>query len=196
MIANGIRVGIAGSRLPDEVYQQLGRLSDPSEAAPVDVVDETMNLYRRVQLRSGARSDIVMRGPMETMVSFSETDDGVTGRSLDLAQPQFEMVATPRGNGSVSLRLTPEIHYGHSKQKFVGENGMFHIEAGRDQIIYDDLAITAELASGQTLVVTAAGPKHSIGGNFFQDERDEGKRTLLLIRLAQSQYDDLFDGGI
>lgn len=196
LIANGIRVGIAGSRLPDAVYQELGRLPDADDTQPTDVLAETMNLYRRVQLRSGARSDIVMRGPMETMVSFAEIDDGVTGQSLDLAQPQFAMVATPRGDGSVSLQLTPEIHYGQSKQKFVGENGVFHIEAGRDQITYDDLAITADLASGQTLVVTSAGPKHSIGGNFFQDEREEGNRTLLLIRLAQTQYDDLFGEDI
>ena len=191
LAANGFRVGIAGNQLPGRVYECLDQASEDCASDSLEQLEEGREKYRRIQIRKGTRSDLVMRAPMETMVSFSETGNAVSGQSLKDAQPQFALVATPRGDGGATILLTPEVHHGTPRQKFVGENGMFRIEPGRDKLVYEDLAIDIELATGQTLVVTGAGPRHSMGGNFFHEET--GSKKLLLIRLAQSQYDDLFE---
>ena len=191
LTANGFRVGIAGNQLPAPVYDCLEADCEDDPAGKLQALEEGGEKYRRIQLRAGARSDLVMSAPVETMVSFSDRGQGVSGQTLADAQPQFALVATPRGDGGATVTLTPEVHHGTTRQKFVGENGMFRIEPGRDKLVCDDLVINVELAMGQTLVVTGGGPRHSMGGNFFHEE--EGAKKLLLVRLAQSQYDDLFD---
>ena len=63
---------------------------------------------------------------------------------------------------------------------------------GREHQEFDELRMDTVLSPGQTLIVTCAPEARGLGGFFFAEAVGAGDRSLMLLRLAQSQYDDLF----
>ena len=194
---NGLRGGVVGLQLPsllraalDERQEGGGArrsLHDLSAAAPA------ASPNRRIQARSGRRTEIVTQDILESIIVLVDDGEGVAGRTFDQAQPVLALKAFPNGDGSANLELIPEIQYGPPRQRWTGRaNGMFQLEAGRDKQVFPHLKLDIKITPGQTLVVTADGPARSLGGNFFQGSTTDLPQKMLLIRLAQSQYDDLF----
>jgi hypothetical protein len=91
--------------------------------------------------------------------------------------------------------LTPEVHYGEPRARFVGEQGAIRMEAGRSRRVFDNLAISATLAPGHLLVLSSLPSRPgSLGFNFFTTvTAGRREQKLLVIRLAQTQHDGLFD---
>ena len=70
---------------------------------------------------------------------------------------------------------------------------MFQLEAGREKEVFERIRFEAALAPGHTLVVSSTGGRRSLGGNFFTTKKNQTR--LLMIRLAHSQYEALFDSS-
>jgi hypothetical protein len=90
----------------------------------------------------------------------------------------------------------PEIEHGPPRQRWIpGDGGDWRLEADRERNVFGGLTLDATLAPGQSFVVTCMPEMDgSLGHSFFTD--DYGGTTqqkLVLIRLAQSQLDVLFD---
>ena len=67
------------------------------------------------------------------------------------------------------------------------------LETARPRRVFDDLAISAVLSPGTMLILTAL-PDHpgSLGHYFFTEGEDNRlKQKLLVVRLCQTQHDDL-----
>ena len=74
------------------------------------------------------------------------------------------------------------------------DNGVFQYVASRDQQEYKELRLSATLSPGETLAITSGQIPKGLGKVFFLDDSDAGRRQLmLLIRLSQTQWDNLFD---
>jgi hypothetical protein len=104
------------------------------------------------------------------------------------------VTATPHGDGTVDLELTPEVHFGRPRQRWVGQTGLFHAEIAQETAAFDALSIRASLTPGQTLVLAADAVRGRLSQAFCDGlcgETAPGK--LVLLRLAQTQLDDLFD---
>ncbi len=114
----------------------------------------------------------------------------MVGKTFADAQTVFELKAFPLGDGRARLELVPEIQFGPVKQKYVGRDGMFELEVGRERKNFPQLRIDATITPGHTLAVSSGSSRSSLGGCFFCNAE---RQKLLLIRLAQSQYDDLFE---
>ncbi len=112
------------------------------------------------------------------------------GKTFHDAQSVFELKAFPLGDGRARLELVPEIQFGPVKQKYVGRDGMFELEVGRERQAFPQLRIDATITPGHTLAVSSTASRSSLGGCFFCNG---DRQKLLLVRLAQSQYDDLFE---
>ena len=128
------------------------------------------------------------------MVLHKDTDSkGVVGKSIPDAQCILACKWFPLGNGGVKIELTPEIHHGQPKKQFVAGEGTFHLLAMRERQVFGDLLIATELAPGQTMVLSGT-PQFGLGHSFFLErENGEPQQRLLLVRLAQTQRDDLFE---
>jgi hypothetical protein len=64
----------------------------------------------------------------------------------------------------------------------------------QDHERYDDLTISAVLNPGQTFVLAGTREVQGLGQHFFPaGERFPDHRRILLLRLAQTQLDDLFN---
>lgn len=198
---NGFRCGLVRGELPDGLQQALG--SQRETLSPIDgdgaASSPTLG-EQRLQMRTGRRSKIVTTPLRDTLVVLVPRDKQLTGRTLSQAQCIVNVRSFPQGDGSVELEITPEIEHGEAKQRWVGQahEGAFRIDTNRDRLTLESLQFRPKLAPGQALVLGATSEKRGIGHQFFT-ESDNGstERRVLLIRLAQTQLDDLFsEGGV
>jgi hypothetical protein len=89
--------------------------------------------------------------------------------------------------------LVPELHHDQTRQRWVGKQGMLRLETSRPRRVFDDMAISATLSPGAMLVMTSLPNRPgSLGHHFFTEKNDQLEQKLLVIRLAQTQHDDLF----
>jgi hypothetical protein len=100
----------------------------------------------------------------------------------------------PQGDGRVRIELLPELHYGEMKQNWAGSQGVLQLQVGRSKLGFEQLAFEATLSPGEFLVIASLPKRPGSIGHYFLTDSTGGKleQKLLLIRLAQTQYDDLF----
>lgn len=195
---NGFRGGVLGTQLPDSLQTLLNKPPDIvaslSEASRGQGASLDERPQRR-QLRAGRRAQILAgQELLASLVVLLRDDDGtLRGDTYEQAQCQFSLVSQPLADGRVRLELTPEVHYGQPKQGWVGHEGAFRWDAERQRRVLDQLRVELTLAPGETLVLSCTSDAAGVGRQFFVSERAARKhKRLLLIRLAQTQFDDLF----
>jgi hypothetical protein len=188
---NGLRSGLVGTQLPLP-WQQL--IDSADEAEGDSLTGEVRNIRRRVQARSGRRSEIWASRQLDKIALLMTNEDHqVVGRTFHDASCLFAMKANPQGDGRVKLEFVPELHYGDAKSEYVGQDGMFRLKVEREREVFANLRLEATLSAGQTLVISCSEQPTGLGKHFFSERSAEGKyRQFLLIRLAATQFDDLF----
>lgn len=194
---NGFRCGIVGSQLPGVLRELLDQKESRSslEAATAREID-SLAMNRRINSKSGKRSEIVASAPEDEMIVLYKDPAAtkVTGRSFDQAQAILACRTFPQGDGAIQIELMPEIHHGAPKKQWIAGDGTFHLMAGRDRELFSDLVMRMALFPGQTLIVSSTPESKGLGHNFFVDSsHGDPQQKLLLIRLAQTQRDDLFE---
>lgn len=191
---NGLRAGLIGSQLPNKLQQLLEsqqERADEVQRMPSGEGDEVATQQRRIHSRAGHRAEIVATGDLEEAVVLMNDDGKVRGKRYADAQSTFSLRTFPQGDGSVEIELTPEVHYGVAKARWRGFEGSFKMETSREREVFAKQRIKATLSPGQTFIVS--GDDAGLGRLFFSDTSTEGdERRVLLLRLAQTQHDDLF----
>jgi hypothetical protein len=67
------------------------------------------------------------------------------------------------------------------------------VRAERDRKVFGGLRFEVTVSPGQTLLLTALRHTKGLGREFFSDLVDSrARQKVLLVRLAQTQYDDRF----
>lgn len=211
--AAGLRAGILGTQLPAWVRSHL---ESQQKAVDFENKDGAMVLgdvatQQRLQCRAGNKRPIQLgkrraelKLPPEFMLSATD-GDGRLPPALKDAQCEMLITTLPQGDGPVQIDLVPQVRHGPLKRRWVARNGSFHIDAGSDCEVCESLRMKLKLKPGQTAVIGSAAAAtaaasdsnndrgNPIGKIFFEDQPRAGfQRRLLLIRLAQTQRDDLF----
>ena len=197
LAANGLRVGILGQQLPTELRTALdaaaGQLQERAE--DIDTNDtETSLKQRRIQCRTGKRAKIVVSRTRPAM-SFLTLDEGrVHGNVLENAQCLLALKPYAQGDGRVRLDITPEVEHGEFRTGYVGgQQGSLMLRQGRERVILERLRSVATLSAGQVLVVSNTSDLKGVGEQFFSETAGgRAERTLVLLRVAQTQWNDLF----
>ncbi len=192
MRENGMRVGVVGSQLPPLLRKLLEEKSDPlAITGPgMDNGDVTAS-QRQLQSRAGKRGVILAGMKREQLTLLMHAQGQVTGQDFEDAQCLFAVKTFPQGDGRVRLELTPEIEHGQAKQRWKGQEGAFRVEASKDHKVLDLLKMDLLLAPGDVLVLSCTPDQIGLGKQFFADAKP-GEQKVMLIRLAQTQYDDVF----
>jgi len=194
---NGFRSGLVRGSIPDQLDGQLRQQReahksvDPENGPPLSGGGE-----QRLQCRAGKRNKILISDVYPTLAALFPTGDRLTGKTLDNAQCLFSVRSFPRGDGSVELEITPEIEYGQARQRWVGQahEGTFRLDSNRERLSLETLRIRPKLEPGQVFLLTCTPEIKGLGRHFCSESPDGGppERRVLLIRLAQTQVDDLF----
>jgi hypothetical protein len=204
---HGFRCGVVGGQLPswlsDELANQSRRLElDESERTAVvsDLLTE-----RRIQCRANQRRSVPVGVNCKELEVATGENDTEPPRKYKDAQCHLALTVNPKGDGQVELELVPEIQHGPMHQRWIGRDGLFRLDASRDSVRYDDLKVAATLLPGQTLVLSASPAAGGLsqafagkaGGCLDQvssvPDATGSPHRLVLLRSAQTQFDDLFN---
>jgi hypothetical protein len=190
----GLRCGIVGAQLPAWVARRLEEQRRHLELDEKDgaAVLSDVAAQRRYQWRAHQRRAIPVGSVREALTLERPWAEGEAVPTYSDAQCHVGITVEPHGDGRVSLALVPEIHHGEVRQRWVAQRGSFRVDAKRDCCRLDDLEVPATLAPGQTLVLASTPEPRRVGGAFFSAPARDGGTRLLLVRLAQTQLDDLF----
>jgi hypothetical protein len=196
LAGNGFRSGILAGELPaslrdavaqGQVANRIGDLDPERTHGPV-------TSQQRLQNRTGRRGKLITSDIRDELVTLMPDAGRVTGKTLYMAQCLLSLRSYPRGDGHVRLELVPEIEHGEPRTRWLGQpaDGTFRLDTGRERTIFNELRFDTVLAPGETLLVTSSSEWKGLGRQFFADSAGEIRmQRVLLIRLAQTQADDL-----
>jgi len=185
---NGMRCGLVGFQMPDGLRQWLDQREthawQPDSPRP----------WHHLQIRAGHRCEIVASKVVDCLIVLTKDEDGVGGMRYDNAKCVFAIQAFPQGDGRARIELIPEIHHGEPKRDWKGETGMWQNDVSHTRRIYESLCLEAMLSPGESLAMACTQTARGLGTHFFSTPGDamQTGRKLLIVRLAQTQYDDLF----
>ncbi len=197
---NGFRAGLVEGKMPDE----LSKLLDLSDRPPPekenggakieDFESRPRVVRRRLQIRPGRRGEIIASGVYDRLPVLVCSDGQISGQTYNQAQGVFDVRWSPRTDGRARLELVPELHHDKPRQRWVGGQGMIRLETNRPKQVYDELTLSAELSPGAMLVLGSLSNRPgSLGHHFFTEDHGRMEQKLLVIRVAQTQHDGLFD---
>jgi len=197
---NGFRAGVVGGRMPLALARllELGGKPAPSgdcQQVRLEELKTTPTVVRRhLQIREGQRRQIMTSDVDEERDVLLCTADGVCGASYPDAQGVLALTARAEPDGRVRLDLVPELHYGKHKPRYVGRQYAFRMETSRPRDVFDELALSVTLTAEEMLVLSGVPERLSSLGDHFFTHRASGRkeRKLLVIRLSQTQHDELF----
>jgi hypothetical protein len=197
---NGFRVGLVAGQVPAPLAKLMELTDAPAPDAEVgatqieDLESQPRVVRRHLQLRGGRRGEVLTSGVYPELPVLRCQGGQVSGQTYSKAQGVLGVTAFPEPDGRVRLELVPEVHYGDPVVRPVSDNGVFRLDSGRQRCVLDDMMVAAQLSPGYLLVLGGLPSRPgSLGRQFFSD--DDGGRAqekLLLVRLSQTQHDDLF----
>ncbi len=199
LAANGLRAGVLGQQLPAELRAALDAASTQAEERAEDTGTNDTGAnrgQRRLACRAGRRAKIVVSKTHASLAFLTQEDGVVRGNVLENAQCLLALKPYPQGDGRVRLDITPEVEHGELQTQWAEQEGSLMQRIGRDRVVLDRLRVVATLAAGQVLVLSTTPEAKGVGERFFSETAaGRPERTLLLVRVAQTQWDDVFAPG-
>ena len=192
---NGLRTGLVGVLLPDVIRSYLDNTSTVLDLSAGEDNPDQLDLFsqqRRLQMRAGKtkRIDVTAPSPQGAVVLIND-EDSIRAMKFEKGIGLMELRAWPLGDGRIRLEATPAIEHGEVRQQWVSGQGTWVLDVNRPRQSFESLTISATMSPGQTTLVTATPEIKGLGGFFFGLPASK-QRSVLLIRLAQTQQDDLF----
>lgn len=199
LAANGLRAGIVPLPLPESLaerfaFQEESADTDAAEQPASD--DPLMPEVSRQTLRllPGRPSEVVATPATPEMVVLVRDGKRLCGTTYQHATAVIEVTAEAAADGKTSVGLVPVIKHGDRRRQWIGEEGVFRLEAGQCRQHLETLAVSLELADNAMLVITADGPPSSTVGDAFFRGRDLPRtpQQTLAIRPLKRATDPLF----
>jgi hypothetical protein len=197
---NGMRGGVLIGELPLGVRARMEQLTNISRNDPLEQANlaaDVKSTTNRMQCRAGRRKEVHVRREVSQPIVVLTSEEGrVEGANYDQPALLFDLRSIPHGDGQATLRLTPEIQHGEERKAFVRSDFGLRPEMSRARKTWEDLAMSVKLRPGQIIALSCNGEPRSsnLGKAFFVTRTAEqtDERVLLLIKLAETQLDELF----
>lgn len=193
---NGFRAGLVGDQLPDALRRLL---DEQNQQQAIDQLvsseSDVLTKHRHIQSRAGQRNEIVASPILPQLVVLKASKSGsLEGVTYQNAQCILAARTFPQNDGSVKLELIPELHHGEPQSQWIAGEGTFHFLSGKKREVYSDLKTELTLSPGQSVVLSSTLDIKGLGENFFLESgRGASQLKYFLIRLSQTQRDELFD---
>jgi hypothetical protein len=193
LVANGLRVGVVGGALPEDLAKLLeldGEAAEVSDSQQITDQTAVPRVTRRVVQvkRSNPISIQVSELRDEAQVLLSQ-DGAFGGKTFRQMQGVYSLQAETAPGQRVKVRLTPELQHGELKPRYTpgAQQGIFMSIPSREREVFDDLSMDATLAPGELLVLGCLpAAKTSLGGVFHTaTAAGKDERKLILVRLLQ-----------
>lgn len=177
---NGLRVGVAGSTLP----QALQTLLESSRSGLTFLPDEQGRLSSATPITLLAGTDTVAHtaGP-KTRVFEHVSDRGIESTEYENAVCVLRIRANRLQDGWAKLEFIPEIHHGENRVRHHANDVGWEMRASQDVEVLHDQRFEIMLNVGETAIISSGAPEpNSVGDHFFTQGR--GDQRLMILRLA------------
>jgi hypothetical protein len=186
--ANGLRAGVVTAQLPPHIADHfLPPATSVEESLPAALPENPALVRHVLRLLPGRSSDVMAANGIAELVLLEQDGESLRGTTYHDASPMFSLRSWPAADGRVRLQLSPTIKHGPVERSWVGEEGMFRLEAGQRRDPLEDLVFEATVPIGSMIIVSCVGePASSAGDAFFRDRAgSRSGRRLLAIRPVQ-----------
>lgn len=211
---NGLRAAVMASAPPSILHQ----LIDPPPILPDNLSNLEMQLYLKGLLRkkqrmithdriSNREGELYSIPVSDIHPQFSwniRNGDMETPGAGDAVRGGINITTFPQGDGTVKLLIEFEIHHGKSRPQ-IAERSFFKENRQAIQRI-EDLKFEIVLMPGESLALAPTADISDLGKLFFgaaqseleqpnsaSSESPDPSHRLLLVRIVQTQMDDLFN---
>jgi hypothetical protein len=197
LAANGLRAGLLPWPLPEALAERLAFLEEATDADDQPATDDPLmpDVSRQtLRLLPGRPSEVVATPAAAEVVVLMRDGNRVCGTTYHHATAVFELSAEAAADGKTCLGLVPVIQHGDRHRQWIGEDGVFRLEAGQCRKHLDSLEVSLELSADTMLVITAAGPPSStVGDAFFRSRKlPRTPQQTLVLRPLTRTTDPLF----
>lgn len=194
---NGFRVGLIDFHLPRPIRHIFDRDQGGSQGlngeTALRVDGDELPVVNSRRFPRGKRGEYIVVSARPLVTVLHKRDGVLRGNAYHDAECKFVIRTFPQNDGRVEIEIMPEIQHGQPRQHFAGTEGMFKMETYKQRESMEQLTIRAKMTPGQTMILAGTEPLKGPGQAFFERERDGNTRQhAILIRLAGSQFDDLF----
>lgn len=201
LTTNGFRAGVISGQMPVclsrllELKQGAAPIGGPQKTDLAEIGSEEGPMWSHQQLRAGKRSEIITSEIYEELPVLLSGPDGVSGDTYKLAQGVVAVRAVPEKDGRVLLEAVPELHHDKEQRNISGNQGAWRIEMARPRVAFDDMAVSTRLSPGDMIVLSCLPNRLGSLGHHFLTTDSSGslEQKLLVIRLSQTQHDELFE---
>jgi len=192
--ANGLRAGVVTSQLPPHLADRFLPVTVASEETlPAALPDNPALMRHELRLLPGRSSDVMSTTGLTELVLLENDGTSLRGTTYHDASALFSLRCWPAADGRVRLQLSPTIKHGPVERSWVGEEGMFRLEAGQRRDALEGLTFEATIPIGSMIVMSCVGePASTAGDAFFRDRTGSrsGQRLLAIRPLPQAQVID------
>ena len=197
LAANGLRAGLVPWPLPAPLAERFAFLEETAAAVDQPAADDPLlpDVTRQtLRLLPSRPSEVVATPASSEMVVLVRDGDRLCGTTFAHATAVLELTAEAAADGKTRVGLVPVIKHGDRRRQWIGEEGVFRLEAGQCRKHLETLEFSLELAADAMLVITAAGPPSSTVGDAFFRGRDLPRtpQQTLAIRPLTRTTDPLF----
>lgn len=202
LVKNGFRAGVISGSMPEAIASVLHqgesapepKQKDAEKPATAELLSDPIVRGRKCRVRRNQRTEIQASDIYPTMPLLLNDDAELGGRPYTQAQAFYTLRVEPRSDRSATVSLTPEIHHGVPRTKYVNEDAMLRMETQREREVFEKLRLSVKLAPGDSLVLMSLPDAGSRLGHFFHtvESSDGTQQKLILIRLADVPQSDSF----
>lgn len=209
---NGLTCGIMSTRPPAVFHDLLEPyLPDPDSvdlaarplalAGKLDPVSRLL-IHQRISNQDGEIYPVGASDLYSNLTWVVNHADHSSPGQANQARCFFDITTFPNSDGSATLKLVPVIRHGKDVTRIEVAEGSFVMDRGQRRSSLDEIAFEIQLQTGQTLIIAANNPPTSSGtepgllGPLLLGSDGSNETRLLLVRLVQTQMDDLFDRSL
>lgn len=196
--ANGFRCGRFGGEIPAPLRELLSIHDEQTALAKLEGEaqegDPTVEGHR-MQLRAARRGEIVVRPPQPLISVLLSYGSAIHGGTFPGAACAMQIRGYPSAGVGAEIELTPYIEYGEPTRNWQSKEGELSIDVAKPKVKFPEMQMSTRLGPGDVLLVGPNSPAKGLGGVFFHEQATDQAHCLLLIRLALSQADDLYEAS-
>jgi hypothetical protein len=197
---NGFRVGVVSGHIPRQLEELLGlkeTVEQIGKPTPIEADGRPMVVQHVIHATARRGGQIDASSVYDSLPVLTTHGGEVSGRTYLKAQAKLILNATPQGDGTVKVRILPEVHHGEANQRFTSTGGgQWRLTSARPSQSFEELQIDVPLARGDMVVLGCLTDRQGSLGHAFFTGRPAGplEQKLVIVRVVRSKRDDLFDG--
>lgn len=200
LFANGLQCGVLVGEMPQVIRARLKELNSPNVGNSMErlgLAAEVISDTQRLHCHAGRRKELALRPGLNEPITVLHVREGlIQGNTYTNPRVLIDMRATPLGNGSARLKMTPEIQHGDPIESVrLSPNKIAHLpDIHQRQQVWDYMAMDVTLAPGEYFFCTLTDPPRGLGQAMFSTRTTERttERVLLVVQMVTNPLDDLF----